>query len=123
MSEEREPQPGREPERRGRLRDLRTAAMLSSVGLTLALSVAVGVGIGYLLDQWLGTNWLVIVFTIVGVAAGFKQLIQTVMRAGVEQDAQEARDRAERRRSEREEAGRDEADGADGSGSAGADEL
>jgi ATP synthase protein I len=68
----------------------RVAAGLSTVGLTLALSVAIGVGIGWLLDQWLHTRWLVIVFTIVGVMAGFKQLIQALIRFGREQDASDA---------------------------------
>jgi ATP synthase protein I len=69
-------------------RGWRVAAQLSSVGLTLALSIGVGIGLGLLLDRWFNTGGiLVIIFTIVGVAAGFKQLIQTVIRAGKEQDA------------------------------------
>jgi hypothetical protein len=44
----------------------------------------------------------VIIFTIVGVAAGFKQLIQAVIRANEEQ---EALDREERERRERDEDG------------------
>ncbi len=71
--------------------------MLSTVGLTLAISVALGVGLGLLADRWLGTSWLVIVGALLGVAAGFKQLIQTVIRANEEQEAAEAE--ARRRRS------------------------
>jgi F0F1-type ATP synthase assembly protein I len=91
-----------EESRSRRVRSLRTAAILSSAGLTLAFSVAIGAGIGYLLDRALGTTWLVIIFTIVGVAAGFKQFIQTVIRANEEQ---EALDREERERRERDEDG------------------
>ncbi len=91
MSQDRDPQ--------GKYRGWRTAAMLSTAGLTLALSVGIGIGIGILLDRWLKTNWLVIVFTLIGVAAGFKQLIQTVIRASEEQEAQEAAEREARRRS------------------------
>ena len=126
MSGGREPDPGQEPPRRGPFRELRVAAMLSTVGLTLALSVAIGAGIGYLLDRWLRTNWLVIVFTIIGVGAGFKQLIQTVIRAGREQDEMEAQDRAARRAGQAArdgELGRDEGDGVDGGGDSGADGL
>ena len=70
---------------------------MSTAGLTLALSVAIGVGVGVLLDRWLKTNWLVIVFTLFGVAAGFKQLIQTVIRANAEQERMEAEERQRRR--------------------------
>jgi F0F1-type ATP synthase assembly protein I len=81
-----------------RFRGARTALMLSTAGLTLALSIAVGVGIGVLLDRWLGTNWLVIVFTLLGVFAGFRELIRIVIRANAEQEAQEAEERDRRDR-------------------------
>jgi ATP synthase protein I len=84
-----------------RYRGLRVAAMLSTAGLTLALSVVIGVAIGYFLDRWLNTRGImVIVFAIVGVVAGFKQLIQIVARANAEQEEADA---AERRRSRGEE--------------------
>lgn len=84
-----------------RYRGLRVAAMLSTAGLTLALSVVIGVAIGYFLDRWLNTRGImVIVFAIVGVIAGFKQLIQIVARANAEQEEADA---AERRRSRGEE--------------------
>ncbi len=73
----------RKPDYRG----LKVAAMLSTVGLTLALSIGVGVGLGVLLDRWFKTNWLVIVFTILGVLAGFQQLIRAVIRANAEEEA------------------------------------
>lgn len=76
---------GRGPNWRG----IRIAAQLSTVGLTLALSVGVGIGLGFLLDQHFKTKGvLVIVGTLFGVIAGFKQLIQTVIRAN--QDAENA---------------------------------
>lgn len=95
--------PGREPGRNGRT--LRTLATLSVVGLTLALSIGVGIGIGLLLDRWFGTNWLVIVFTILGAIAGFRQLIQAVIRAGREQEAADAARRREADRDSEEEGG------------------
>jgi ATP synthase protein I len=83
-----------------RYRGLRVAGMLSTAGLTLALSVVIGVAIGYFLDRWLNTRGImVIVFAIVGVIAGFKQLIQMVSRANAEQEEADA---AERRRSREE---------------------
>jgi F0F1-type ATP synthase assembly protein I len=86
------------PERPPQSRGWRAAAMLSTVGLTLALSVGLGVGLGILLDRWLKTNWLVIVGTLLGVLAGFKQLIQTVIRANAEQEEAEAEERRSRKR-------------------------
>lgn len=79
------------------VRRFRAVAMLSSVGLTLALSVGIGIGIGLLLDRWLRTNWLVILFTILGVIAGFQQLIRTVIQANAEQERMDAEEAAERR--------------------------
>jgi F0F1-type ATP synthase assembly protein I len=79
------------------VRRFRAVAMLSSVGLTLALSVGVGGGIGYALDRWLGTKWLVILFTILGVIAGFQQLIRAVIQANADQERMDAEDAAARR--------------------------
>jgi len=90
---------------RDRWRNLRAGMGVATVGLTLALSIAIGAGIGYLLDRRLGTNWLVIVFTLIGIVAGFKQLIQAVIRSNAEQEREERRERDERRR--RNESGRD----------------
>ena len=85
-----------------RFRNLRAAGMLSTAGLTLALSVVVGVAIGYFLDRWLKTNGiLVIVFAIVGVIAGFKQFFQTVIQANRDQEEAEERERSQRRGNKR----------------------
>ncbi len=41
------------------------------VGVELVSAVAVGFGIGWILDQWLGTRpWLMLVFILLGGAAG-----------------------------------------------------
>lgn len=82
----------------GRLvRSLRSAAGLATVGLTLALSVAIGVGLGIWLDRKFHTNGLAVVaFSLVGVVAGFQQLIQAVTRAGKEQDRIDREDRENR---------------------------
>lgn len=48
--------------------------------------VAIGWGIGYLLDKKLGTQpWLMLVFLLLGVAAGFKALITTANKARAQQ--------------------------------------
>jgi F0F1-type ATP synthase assembly protein I len=40
----------------------------------------VGYLIGYLLDRWLGTHFLYIVFLIIGIVGGFLKLIQQLQR-------------------------------------------
>ena len=58
------------------------AAQFASVGLEMGIAVAIGAGIGYLLDDWLGTTpWLLLVFLLFGVAAGFKGLYDAARRA------------------------------------------
>jgi ATP synthase protein I len=53
----------------------RQAARYSSVGLEMGISVALGVAIGYYLDRYFSTQpWLMIVFLILGVVAGFRGL-------------------------------------------------
>lgn len=48
---------------------------LSTVGLSMALAIAIGAGIGYYSDRWLGTSpWLFFVFLGCGIAAAFKNL-------------------------------------------------
>ena len=89
----------REPENKSKfdVSGLRAGMMLSTAGLTLALSVGIGVGIGIFLDKWLKTNYFVIIFTLVGVVAGFRELIRTVIRANEEQERVDAEERQSRR--------------------------
>ncbi len=52
----------------------------SSLAFTLPAATVVGWAIGYLLDRSFHTNFLYMVFLILGIAAGFVQLIRTVTR-------------------------------------------
>ena len=53
------------------------------VGTELVAGVGVGAGIGWLLDYWLGTKpWLMIVFFILGSAAGMINVFRTVSGIG-----------------------------------------
>jgi ATP synthase protein I len=56
----------------------------STVGLTLAASIFVGVGIGYLLDHKVFKGktapWLTLIFLGFGIAAGFKNLYMLTKR-------------------------------------------
>ena len=66
------------------------------ISVELAAAVAVGTGMGIVLDRWLGTTpWLLIVFFILGCAAGFRNVYRT---------AQELERRAKERREERDRA-------------------
>jgi ATP synthase protein I len=66
-------------EDRGKL--IRQIGSYSTLGLEMGLSVAVGAIIGYYLDKWLHTDpWLLIVFLIFGVIAGFRSLYRALKR-------------------------------------------
>jgi F0F1-type ATP synthase assembly protein I len=59
------------------------AAMVSeytALAFLLPTSTFVGYVVGYLLDKAFGTHYLYLVFLIVGIAAGFLQLIRQLMR-------------------------------------------
>lgn len=56
---------------------LRGLLKASMVGLDLVVYTFVGFAMGYYLDKWLHTSpWLLMVFTILGIAAGFRQLFR-----------------------------------------------
>ena len=48
---------------------------VSQMGATIIICVAVGLAAGYYLDKLLGTSpWLLLVFTLLGIAAAFKSI-------------------------------------------------
>jgi len=46
------------------------------IGTELVVAVAVGAVIGWLLDQWLGTHWLIVPFLLLGIGAGFRNVFR-----------------------------------------------
>ena len=50
----------------------------SQLAFVLPAATIVGLGIGYLLDRAMGTHFLYIVFLLIGIAAGFLQIIRKV---------------------------------------------
>ena len=57
----------------------------STVGLELGLAVIIGLLVGQYLDKWLGTDpWLLLLFLIFGMAAGFRSVFRLLkdMNAG-----------------------------------------
>jgi F0F1-type ATP synthase assembly protein I len=56
------------------------ASRYSQVALTLPAALVVGWLIGAALDRWLHTTWLYLAGILLGIAAGFFELIRTVLR-------------------------------------------
>jgi F0F1-type ATP synthase assembly protein I len=54
------------------------AGRYTSLAFLLPASVCVGYGIGYLIDRALGTHFFYIVFLLLGIAAGFVQMIRMI---------------------------------------------
>ncbi|HET8547192.1 MAG TPA: AtpZ/AtpI family protein [Bryobacteraceae bacterium] len=52
------------------------AGEYSALAFLLPSTSFVGYVIGYLLDKWLGTTYLYLVFLVLGIAGGFVQLIR-----------------------------------------------
>lgn len=54
---------------------LKTLGMVSSMGISVALAIAIGVFVGLQLDSWLGTRpWFFFIFLFFGIAAGFRNI-------------------------------------------------
>ncbi len=69
------------------------AAQFASLGLEMGVAVGIGAGVGYLLDRWLGTKpWLLLVFLLFGIAAGFKAVIDAARKASGAFEASKPRD-------------------------------
>ena len=62
---------------------VKALALLSQVGIMMAVCILVGVLIGRFLDGLLGTGpWLLFLFSFLGVGAAFKSLFDLVPKAG-----------------------------------------
>lgn len=60
---------------RGRTNQLDALANAGTIGLHMVSGPLVGIAIGYGLDLWLGTHpWFKLVFLLIGVVAGFKNV-------------------------------------------------
>ncbi len=53
-------------------------ARYSQLAIALPAATVIGWIIGYLLDRWLHTTWLYLVGLLLGIAAGFIELIRAV---------------------------------------------
>ncbi len=58
---------------------LKELLRLSTIGVGLVAATAIGLLLGYGLDRLLGTRpWLTLTFTVLGIAAGFLNLLRDV---------------------------------------------
>lgn len=63
------------------------------MGLEVGLSVVVGFLIGSWLDKWLGTEpWLLLVFGIAGIIAGYRSMFRMVKRIQSESETEKKND-------------------------------
>jgi F0F1-type ATP synthase assembly protein I len=59
--------------------------LILSVGMIFPVCILIGYGIGYLLDRWLGTHSLKIVFLLFGIVAAFVNFVRMVSQIGDEE--------------------------------------
>jgi len=65
-----------------KFRSARVVALLGMIPVVLAAAPLVGYGIGYLLDGWLGTGWVLrLAFVGLGFVAGVREMLRLVKRA------------------------------------------
>ena len=63
----------------------RALSLITTMGVSIASCVGLGVFFGWLLDRWLGTSpWLILVFSLLGVAAAFKTIFELFKRIGID---------------------------------------
>jgi len=74
------------------------ALSASSVGLELGIAVVIGLLFGMWLDRELGTQpWLMLVFLVLGLVAGFRNVLRAVARAERAAEDEAKEDKAGRR--------------------------
>lgn len=70
-----------------RFRSARMIGLLGTIPLVLAVSALMGYWIGYFLDRWLHTGWIMrLVFLGLGFVAGVREMIRLLERARRESD-------------------------------------
>ncbi|HZI20550.1 MAG TPA: AtpZ/AtpI family protein [Pyrinomonadaceae bacterium] len=58
----------------------RRSSIAYAAGLTLFFTVVSFMGLGWLLDNWLGTRWLLVAGIVLGSVAGFAQFVRIITR-------------------------------------------
>jgi ATP synthase protein I len=53
----------------------KSIGFLSGVGISMVAATFIGFGMGYYLDQWFDTKpWLTMIFLVIGIVAGFRNI-------------------------------------------------
>jgi F0F1-type ATP synthase assembly protein I len=73
------PQPDRESERREKHNMWLQIARYSQIGFALPAATLIGWFLGTLLDRWLHTTWIYIAGLVLGIVAGFFELIRMLL--------------------------------------------
>lgn len=54
---------------------LKTLSVVSSLGISVVLAIAIGIFAGLKIDQWLGTKpWFFFIFLLIGIVAAFRNI-------------------------------------------------
>jgi ATP synthase protein I len=66
-----------------KIRNLKELAYYSSIGFSVSLSIVIGLAIGVYLDRHVfdTTPWLTLIFLILGIAAGFRNIGLAIKRS------------------------------------------
>lgn len=58
-------------------------ALVVSIGVNLVATTFVGLAIGYYLDEYFSTGpWLTVIFLVLGIVAGFRQIYMVLKKYG-----------------------------------------
>ena len=53
----------------------RTLGFLSTVGISMVAATFIGLAMGHYLDKWLGTTpWMTLIFLLLGIVSGFRNI-------------------------------------------------
>ncbi len=55
------------------------AGLYADMALSIPASALVGYGIGYLLDGWLGTTWLRVLFLLILIVGAFTRMVLQIL--------------------------------------------
>lgn len=76
-----------------KIKDLDTLGIAYMMGIHLVSGVIVGIAIGYYLDKFFDTKpWLTLIFLILGIIAGYRNMFREMGRIQKKQAEAEARD-------------------------------
>jgi ATP synthase protein I len=54
---------------------------VGTIGMQLVVATFIGLAMGYYLDKWLGTDpWMLIIFLLLGIVTGFRDVYREAMR-------------------------------------------